>query len=375
MSLFGKNKKRASGKGQEEAPKWKIASFEHEGEGKKVKGRKVYGLWGAMKYTLVLSLMLWWLPVFGQMIAGYVGGRKAGSPWKGVLAAILPVVGLFAVMALLDHFLAQAFSTGSATSATLLAGFATGMPIIGPYLEFTRDYVTRFIDSLAGSSPYGLNSYIITMAFAYIGGILADQTRREIEAVSGAAGSHTTVVVTPNEGHEHGLAARMQNIPIVGSFMSGRMAVSRQSHPKLRMKKKGTESFDRMVAIKSLEDSDDGVIRADGSEDQEGRSKRVKKVNHHHHVEVSAKPVAPHHAHHDRPAIVSPAKHGNMRSVERKIEKEWDPERRARANPNPAPVLPIKVKPTRHAVEQEAAPVRAQPHIIRRPPTNNWETI
>ena len=373
MSLFGKNKKRASSKGHEEAPKWRIASFEHEGERKKVKGRKVYGLWGAMKYTLILSLMLWWLPVFGQMIAGYVGGRKAGSPWKGVLAAVLPVAGLFAAMTLLDHFLMQSFATGGATSATLLAGFATGMPIIGPYLDFTRDYVSRFIDSLAGSSPYGLNSYIITMAFAYIGGILADQTRREIEAVSGAAGSHTTVVVTPNEGH--GLAARMQNIPIVGSFMSGRMPVSRQSHPKLRMKKKGV-SFDRMVAINNLEDSDDGVLRAENPEDrEEGRSRRNRRVRQHHRAEVSAKPVAPHRAHHDRPVIVSPARHGNMRSVERKIDKEWDPERRARANPNPAPVLPIKMKPQRHAVEQEAAPVRAQPHIIRRPPTNNWETI
>src|SRR3989304_2012749 len=51
-----------------------------------------YSMGGAMKYVLVLSLLLWWLPTIGQMIAGYVGGRRAGGPWRGAVAAIVPVV-------------------------------------------------------------------------------------------------------------------------------------------------------------------------------------------------------------------------------------------------------------------------------------------
>src|SRR3972149_538877 len=39
-----------------------------------------YSMWGAMKYVLVLSVLLWWLPTFGQMIAGYIGGGGGGGP-------------------------------------------------------------------------------------------------------------------------------------------------------------------------------------------------------------------------------------------------------------------------------------------------------
>src|SRR2546426_8292739 len=45
--------------------------------------RAPYSMWSAMKYVLALSLLLWWLPTIGQMIAGYIGGRRAGGPWRG----------------------------------------------------------------------------------------------------------------------------------------------------------------------------------------------------------------------------------------------------------------------------------------------------
>src|SRR2546422_6965012 len=49
-----------------------------------------YSLWGAVKYILVLSVLLWWLPTIGQMIAGYIGGRRAGGQWRGVVAGSPP---------------------------------------------------------------------------------------------------------------------------------------------------------------------------------------------------------------------------------------------------------------------------------------------
>src|SRR3989337_919678 len=54
-----------------------------------------FSFWSAVKYVTLLSILLWWLPTFGQMIAGYVGGRRAGSPWRGVAAALVPVVLIF----------------------------------------------------------------------------------------------------------------------------------------------------------------------------------------------------------------------------------------------------------------------------------------
>lgn len=44
----------------------------------------------AMGWMIGLSAVLFWLPVIGSLIAGYVGGRKAGSWGRAVMAAILP---------------------------------------------------------------------------------------------------------------------------------------------------------------------------------------------------------------------------------------------------------------------------------------------
>jgi len=43
-----------------------------------------------MVWMLVLSVLLFWLPVIGPLIAGFVGGRKSGGVGNAILAALLP---------------------------------------------------------------------------------------------------------------------------------------------------------------------------------------------------------------------------------------------------------------------------------------------
>lgn len=45
-----------------------------------------------MIWMFVLSLLLFWLPVAGPLIAGFVGGRKAGTLVSAVLAVFLPAI-------------------------------------------------------------------------------------------------------------------------------------------------------------------------------------------------------------------------------------------------------------------------------------------
>lgn len=47
-----------------------------------------------MIWMLALSVLLFWLPGFGSLIAGAVGGFKAGGAAKGLLAATLPAIAL-----------------------------------------------------------------------------------------------------------------------------------------------------------------------------------------------------------------------------------------------------------------------------------------
>lgn len=41
-------------------------------------------------YMLIISILLFWVPLLGPLIAGIVGGSKAGGVGKGIVAAILP---------------------------------------------------------------------------------------------------------------------------------------------------------------------------------------------------------------------------------------------------------------------------------------------
>lgn len=176
---------------------YRVPDIYEDDEGVKLKGAKVaYSFWSAVRYTFVLSILLWWLPIFGQMIAGYVGGRRAGSPWRGVIAALVPVIIIFAIMSAIDAGWIPTTLFGIDLSpAVFMGAIASHLPIIEPYVNFTLMYFNSFLDTIQATTSLRLDSYIITVAFAYVGGILSDQTRREMEYISRTGGPKTTVVV------------------------------------------------------------------------------------------------------------------------------------------------------------------------------------
>jgi hypothetical protein len=46
----------------------------------------------AILWMFVLSILLFWLPLIGPFIAGFVGGRKAGTLSDAILAVFLPAI-------------------------------------------------------------------------------------------------------------------------------------------------------------------------------------------------------------------------------------------------------------------------------------------
>lgn len=63
-------------------------------------------------WMLIISVLLFWLPVIGPLLAGIVGGKKAGGVGKALLAVFLPGVLL-------------------AVALFMMASAMTGLPIIG----------------------------------------------------------------------------------------------------------------------------------------------------------------------------------------------------------------------------------------------------
>lgn len=84
-----------------------------------------------MLWMFILSMLLFWVPVIGPLIAGFVGGRKAGSVGNAVLAVFLPGV----IFGIAFFFLATLL-TGVPLFGILagMGGAALALIHIGPLL-------------------------------------------------------------------------------------------------------------------------------------------------------------------------------------------------------------------------------------------------
>ncbi len=140
-----------------------------------------YSFVSGVKYILTFSLLLWWLPTLGQMIAGYVGGRKTGGPWKGVAAAVLPVALIFGLTYMYDHGVLTGQIQFVISIPAMVGGSAAAMiPVLSPYIEFAMEYLAAFVATLRITFAAGLNGYFVTIIFAYIGGVVGQQVKREL---------------------------------------------------------------------------------------------------------------------------------------------------------------------------------------------------
>lgn len=72
---------------------------------------------GAVWMTLV-SVLLFWLPVFGPLIAGVVGGKKAGGVGDAILAVLLPGLILAGLLFVSSTFLIGLPGVGALMAAT-----------------------------------------------------------------------------------------------------------------------------------------------------------------------------------------------------------------------------------------------------------------
>src|SRR3990172_3076524 len=156
----------------EPAPRAHVGMAYEDGELKHMAARPPFSFLSAVKYLTILSILLWWLPTFGQMIAGFVGGRRAGSPWRGVVASLIPLLVIFSGLYLLDH---GAFGDPAAGRAWPAAGAeqVTSAPGGGPYADFAFGYFASFLAWIPAAIAQNMSGYLVTVIFAYIGGVVA----------------------------------------------------------------------------------------------------------------------------------------------------------------------------------------------------------
>ncbi len=97
-------KKSRLGSAREALRQWQL---DKEFRKSRQKNPLIYSQSSGVFYSLVFALLLWWIPVAGPAIAGYFGGRKAGTVPKAITANLIAT----AVIVLLTFTLLP-FTTG-----------------------------------------------------------------------------------------------------------------------------------------------------------------------------------------------------------------------------------------------------------------------
>ena len=135
-----------------------------------------YGIVRGMTWTVILSALLFWLPVLGPATAGYVGGRKAGGPLRGIIAVAIPALVMAIVLAAIAEGIGLVPSGLLSGTDIDLEGAADlpvrAVPILGSLQQSMGVWV---------SSPPDI--FFIMAAFAIVGGALSSLRSREEETV------------------------------------------------------------------------------------------------------------------------------------------------------------------------------------------------
>lgn len=85
----------------------------------------------AIGWMFLLEILLFWIPFVGSLIAGFVGGRKAGGIGNAMLAVFLPIV-VFSI--LLGMLAASVVAIPLVGAFAGLGGFMFAATHVGPLL-------------------------------------------------------------------------------------------------------------------------------------------------------------------------------------------------------------------------------------------------
>lgn len=82
-------------------------------------------------WMVFISILLFWLPVLGPLVAGFVGGRKSGGVGNGLAAVFIPAIILAVILFTLGASITGVPLIGAVAGA---GGFVLLIAEVGPLL-------------------------------------------------------------------------------------------------------------------------------------------------------------------------------------------------------------------------------------------------
>ena len=188
---------------------------------------RIYDTRSGTLLTIVLLFLLGWIPMIGQMVSGFVGGRRSGSPLRGFTASL---IGTFTV--LLIMFLFRELIRG--INATLLTDPEGEIAVLAysyPVLEQMLDAALGYGRQLFGNADFTIDyaTYMIAIPFGVIGGIFADQAQKETRLIVARTGKVNARRIRSIDAYKDGKTLGFETFEQVTSMSVNTMNVPSSS--------------------------------------------------------------------------------------------------------------------------------------------------
>jgi len=131
---------------------------------------EVYSTRMAAVFCMILSVLLWWVPLLGPAVAGYVCGRKTGSMVKGMFCALFSGA---VILLLVKGMSILVLGHGGYPNVPADEAAAALTGVVGKTAEYLQMFFTP------GTTSLNLTNLGIVMVFGGVGGILSRQVRKE----------------------------------------------------------------------------------------------------------------------------------------------------------------------------------------------------
>ena len=136
----------------------------------------VYSQGKGIFYSLIFSLTLWWIPVAGPAIAGYLGGRKSGSVGKALVSSFVSTAVIVLIIFSLSPFKGGFLGSTGTYFSTGVLQFSQSNLIA--YSGILNDLYTSYgiIKTMALIMP---GSVLLLNIFSFTGGFYSNFKMQE----------------------------------------------------------------------------------------------------------------------------------------------------------------------------------------------------
>jgi hypothetical protein len=152
----------------------------------KRKEKSRHSMKSSVVIAFVATILLWWLPIFGPMISGYVSGRASGSKYMGLISTAI-VAGIIGISSMIFTYIVP---VPTYVTAYLGSTIVSQIHTVSPYGAWLITTVGVLFTSFSSYLTFFPPNWAVLIAFGFLGGAMSELLVRDTERKSVLAPRH-----------------------------------------------------------------------------------------------------------------------------------------------------------------------------------------